>query len=278
MALKVIQLGRSVQDAKAGRAPILVCVHGYMGGPDDFLNMIPAWEQQFCILQPDFLAAFRTHGIIEITREGVGQLTYEDSADQIADYLRREFPGRKAYFFGVSFGGKILFDFAARHPELIEGGVITDIGLGTLSGSGLYEFLEVTLPSIRLDLEWPDLKAELMAKIPEKNVRVLVQTQLYYPNKVPPAVWRPGIETLQSLVHETRIAEQWDVADRIHCKIIVLQAESLSSVRADVAERMKGYRNFEMRLIPGSTHFLHITHVKPIQDAVIEMTLSGIKT
>jgi pimeloyl-ACP methyl ester carboxylesterase len=271
MSLKVVQLGRSIEDARAGLAPILVCVHGYMGGPDDFRNMLPAWESEFCILEPDFLAEFRTHGIIEITKEGVGQLTYEDSADQMADYLRREFPGRKAYFFGISFGGKILLDFGARHPDLLIGGVITDIGLGSLAGSSLYHFLETTLPSINLNLEWAELKAELLQKIPEKNVRILVQTQLYYPNKVPPAAWRASIETLHSLVTSTRISEQWDVAEKVKSPILILCAEQLSSIAPEVAERMKSYPQIEMRQIPNSTHFIHITHVKHLTDAVLDI-------
>ncbi len=251
--------------------PLLVCVHGLLGGPGDFMNLRDAWAGKFCLVLVDMNAEFREGGLMKVTREGFGRLTYDDAADDVFEYLNREFPARSAYFVGISIGGKVVYDFSYAHPDLFMGAVISDVGLGQIPESDLYTFIEVTIPSINLNLEWDALKQEVASKVHERNTRVIIQTQLFYPDGKPPAQWKPGMEGLRGMLSGARIKEQWYVLDRLQKKIIVLRAGFLSGIPAKDIPRMTAHPCIEVRQVNGSAHFVHIQNKEVFQSTVLEL-------
>ncbi len=265
-------LGTSVHGEK--EAPLLVCVHGLMGGPQDFDQMVEGWKDKFHVIVLDLLSDYRDQGIIKLSQEGASKVTFSGATEDIQEYLVNAFPGRSAYFNGISLGGKVVYDFAAKFPQLFLGGVVTDVGPGLIEDSDLYHFVEVVIPSINLNLPWPELKADIKEKIPEKNIRIMVQTQAYYPDRVPPAQWKPGIENLQGMLSGTSIKEQWYVLDELarhKARIIVLNAEFLSGTSHKDLERMRPCPSLDVRRIPAATHFLHITHRAEVVAATLEL-------
>lgn len=263
--------------------PVLFCVHGLLGGPENFRAMMPAWENRFCMVIVDLHSHMRTGGLLQIDEASLSDLHYDGAAEQILTFLDREFPGRPCYFAGLSLGGKIAYEFAGRAPERFRGAVVTDVGPGLLSDSTLYQFVAKTIPSLEMSLPWPELKQQLQEKVPDRNVRVMLQTQIHYPVKDGPAQWRGGMTGLKDLLEKQSISDQWpavqsfaqylvdnDQGDR-NPRFIVYKASSLSAISDSQLQRMRALPFLEIRPVTGTSHFFHVTHRKFIEDTVLQL-------
>lgn len=260
--------------------PLLFCVHGLLGGPENFRAMIDKWQDKFCIIIVDLHSHMRTGGLLQINEESLANLHYDGAAEQIVNFLDEEFPGRACYFCGLSLGGKISYEFAGRAPERFLGAVVTDVGPGTLNDSTLYQFVAKTIPSLDMELPWPELKQQLVEKVPDRNVRVMLQTQIYYPVKEGPAHWRGGMTGLKDLLERQSIGDQWAAMGRYGEYLlthpagggfVVFKAGSLSAISDSQLEQMLELPFLEIRRVSGTSHFVHVTHRKEIEEAVLDL-------
>lgn len=96
-------------------APTIVFIHG--GGMSGWM-----WQKQweafsdFHCLIPDL----PEHG----KSANEGQITIEDSAERIAQFIKEHANGGRAHVVGHSLGGKIIVQLLATHPELIDHAVV----------------------------------------------------------------------------------------------------------------------------------------------------------
>ena len=261
--------------------PVLVCVPGLLGGPEDFRQMLPAWESQFLIIIPDPNAERREQGL-NLSEEAMREVTYESSAADIAAALRDYFPDRKYYFVGISLGGKIVYDFALRFPELFSGGIITDVGPGSFEESELFRSVEKMILDTNLEQPWSTLRLDLRERIQDKNLRILIQSQISYPKGQQTGIWKTGMQNFKELLQRQSIDDQFEtfeaVSDRLAAEgrwIGVLHASDQSGISANTFARMQDLKSLKIKTLANSSHFMHITHKVEIESAVCNLALKG---
>ena len=101
-------------------APTVVCLHGVTAHGERFKQLAEErWASRFHVLAPDL--------------RGHGRSTWEPPwtfAQHVADLLET-FP-EPASWVGHSFGGRLVVELAARHPELVQRAVLLDPALHVL--------------------------------------------------------------------------------------------------------------------------------------------------
>lgn len=100
--------------------PTLVCVHGVTAHGERFKQLAEErWSKRFHVLAPDL--------------RGHGRSAWEPPwtfAQHVAD-LAETFP-EPCDWLGHSFGGRLVVELAARHPELVQRAVLLDPALHVL--------------------------------------------------------------------------------------------------------------------------------------------------
>jgi pimeloyl-ACP methyl ester carboxylesterase len=260
-------------------APALVCVPGLLGGAEDFTSMIPAWKDHFhvMVLDPNFQR--REQGLSGLTKEDLENMTFTSSAADIADALDK-LGIEKAYLIGISLGGKIVFDFAIRTPERLLGAVITDVSPGPFSNSELFQFVDKTVTHAPLHLAWPEMKKYLVESIPDRSMRSLIQSQLYYPDAKPPAIWKTGMANFENMLTRQSINDQYgdlravdQTLSAAGSYIHVLKAATLSGISPEDYQRLQEFACVKIHPVGKATHFLHITEKDMITKTVMDMAL-----
>jgi pimeloyl-ACP methyl ester carboxylesterase len=257
--------------------PILVCVPGLLGGPEDFREIIPNLLEKFNVLVVNPILQAREKGLNNLTSDFLKEVTYDTASSDIYEKLRLGFGDRGYYFFGNSLGGKAVYDFAIKYPQRFLGGLITDVGLASFETSPLYQFIENTVDGLDLNLPWSEMKAFLRANVPEKNLRIFIQTQLHYAGGKPPAKWKVGMAKFKDLLKGHSIDEQYAQYCPVNEKLIkqgstihVLKAEHLSGISDESYQQMQDLKSIKFYFHPGTAHFLHITHKSQIVDLLLE--------
>lgn len=263
------------------KGPVLVLVPGLMGGPEDFRNMIPVWETQATIIIPDPNAARREQGLSQLTSESMQEISFDSSAEDIHRILIERVPNRSYFFVGISLGGKIVYDYAIRFPNFFCGGVITDVGPESFEESELFKFVTNLVNQIDLTLPWPEMKKDLQKRIPDKNLRTLIQTQIFYPERRPPAIWKTGMKNFKKMLQRQAIDNQLEgimsICDQLVLEknfIQVLHADQISGISHETVKKMQELKCFRIQTMTDSSHFLHVTHRSEITRLVLEMLLA----
>lgn len=259
------------------RNPALVCVPGLLGGAEDFRGMIPAWKDHFhvCILDPNIER--RDEGLSGLTAEMMREISYDSTSAEVLRVLREQGHSR-GYLAGVSLGGKVVYDFASRYPEAFLGGAITDVGPGSFEDSELYRFVDRVVGETRLELPWEDLKRELKCRVADRNLRSLIQSQIAYPERKPPAIWKTGMKGFRAMLRRQGIDDQLETFLAVDPALAargaylrVLQASSLSGISAGTLAQMRKMRSIRLFPVHDSGHFLHISHKREVESLVLSM-------
>lgn len=259
-------------------SPLLICVPGLMGDATDFDYFVPRWQDHFYVVLP-VLNSHReaaAAGYTSMDENGQKRLLYEQAPRLISEFIRNEFAGRRAYFAGISLGGKITIEIAGTDPEIFAGAVVTDVGLGPLCQSEFFRFVAEVIPSINLQQSWPDLRRELTEKIPDKMLRMLVQSHIEFvdgPGSV--GRWRTASLGFPELVRGTNLEDQWRLANRIQAPIRVLRATSASAIGDQDFARMQSLPQFSFQMIPGANHFIQAYQPEIFSQAVIDHVRHG---
>lgn len=259
------------------QGPVLVCVPGLLGGAEDFRDIIDPLLEAFHILIFDPNAERRQFGLSGLTVQVMQEIQFDYSADEIAKELVN-YTNEPIYLCGISLGGKIVYDFAHKFPHLLKSAVITDVGPGSFAESDLFRFVEGLVLNLNLDQAWPDLKKDLRAQITEPSLRSLIQTQLFYPTKKPPAAWKVGMKHFRALLQRQAMDEQFQALAKVDeslarggHKIHVLKAGVLSAIDPVAFEQMKQMQLFEIYQLESASHFIHITHKEQIQKLLLKL-------
>ena len=239
----------------------LVCVHGLMGDTIDFVSFYETWGKEFFLIIPETAPKGKDSGYMNSKDAGHPSLVYEGSVDKIKRFLDLKYPGQRLLFTGISLGGKLCIEFAGRYPESFKGAVVTDVGVGPLCGSDLYYFLKDVIPSINLAQEWKDLKNELKEKIPDRMLRLLVQSSISYEegNKKQAQI-KGNMKGFTTALEGASFEDQHWVLEKMKGQIVVLKATQTSAIIDKDAEIMKKDSRFFIVDLPGANHFIQINN------------------
>jgi pimeloyl-ACP methyl ester carboxylesterase len=271
MALLIEEKGNSA-------APLLVCIPGMIGGPSDFRSILEGLDDKFRILLVDINAERREAGLKNLSEESVEAVDYQGSAREIHAYLSEKHPGKGAYFIGLSIGGKVVYHFATDYPKLFKGSVVTDITPGRMEHTELYGTVITAVKNLNLKQPWAALKEELNATIEDKNFRILIKSQLHYPQDPSEARWRNGMWGLEELLKRNTSDELWTsletVSDQLMnqgSRMIVLKALKMSGLGSEDLERLRKFPFVSITMVENSTHFIHINRTDALQKALLEL-------
>lgn len=258
------------------QGPLLICIHGLMGGPSDFDAFREEWGKQAHLLLVDISKKAREDGGLKQIHKGEELMSFHETSDHIASFVKKKYPGHKVFIAGISLGGKVIYDFAADHPDLFGGGVVTDVGPGSLGESELVQFVEKTLPSINLMQAWPQLRSDLREKIPEPKMRVLISSQIYYPeehNQIERkyAAFKPSISGLQTSLNQSSLNDQWDQLNRIKKEILILKASKYSCIQERDLWRLKQHRHIKLIELDSASHFIHVSHGEVFKKEILNL-------
>lgn len=258
-------------------APALVCIPGLLGGPEDFRNILEALEKYFFIIILDPNNERRQQGLANLTEEVMKEISFNSTSGDI-DSVLLEVKKEKAYLLGISLGGKIVYDFAIKYPHKFLGGVITDVGPGSFEQSDLYKFVDKIVQEINLNLTWPELKLDLQKKIPDRSMRSLIQTQISYPQQKPPGSWKTAMKNFREMLRRQSIDNQFEDFKKVDSLlqneksyIQVLHSGCYSGISAETLQLMQSLKSIKISMIPGASHFIHVTHKPLIQEKILNM-------
>jgi pimeloyl-ACP methyl ester carboxylesterase len=259
------------------QGPVLVCVPGLLGGAEDFRDIIDPLLESFHVLIFDPNAGRRQFGLSGLTVEVMQEIQFDYSADEIAKELSL-YTDKPIYLCGISLGGKIVYDFVHKYPNLFKAAVVTDVGPGSFADSELFKFVEGLVLNLNLQQDWSSLKKDLRERIPEPSLRSLIQTQLFYPTKQPPAAWKVGMKHFRALLQRQSMDEQFESLSRVDesvsrggAAIHILRAGLLSAIDPVAFEKMKSMKMMKIYPLEGASHFIHITHKEQVQKLLLQL-------
>ncbi|MEZ4741433.1 MAG: alpha/beta fold hydrolase [Bdellovibrionota bacterium] len=253
--------------------PIVVCIHGLMGAPDDFRPFIEAWGKEFKLLIPELADIGTNVSGYGINVDGKERLIYEFSAPKIIEYLQQNYPGKKPFFAGISYGGKITIQIAETYPEFFGAGVVTDVGVGPLGkSSGLFKFVFEVVPKLNFNQPWKELRKDLKKQIPDPMLRILIQSHIHYDSKdAPSGTWKGHAYNFDSLLKNSRLENQWGQVDRIQAPIYIFKATEDSAIDENDYSEMQKYDCFKFITLEGANHFIQINNCDDFRDRTLAL-------
>lgn len=254
--------------------PTLVCVPGILGGPENFAAMVPGLIDRFHIVIFDPSERREPQSTTANALSAMQQLAYYQTAAEIAESLK-EMGRTEAFFLGISLGGKIIYDFALKYPEMFAGGVVTDVSPGPFEETQLHIFINDLVANMDLTVPWTELRAEINRVVPDRNLRIMLQSQIHYPEGKPPGFWKPSMQYLSEMLEHQQIDDQFEGLAKVDeflanqgRFIQVFKASSLSGIADSVLPKMNALKSVRLHPIDGTTHFLHVSH----KNTIVEIT------
>jgi len=271
MAISVVESGNL-------EAPTLVCLPGMIGGPSDFKKINAGLEDHFHLLVVDINTNTRDEGIKGLKEESVENINYREVAREISEHLLERFPEKQVYLVGLSIGGKIAYHFIADHPEKFLGGVITDMTPGLMEHTDLFQNVIRTVESMNLNQDWNGIKSELNDKIADRNFRVLIKSQIFFPTPGAAAEWRNGMDGLERLLKRSSTDELWAQLKEAEAFLTenkrmlkILKAERMSGIAACDEKRLRELKFVSIETISNATHFIHINEVERLRGGILSL-------
>src|SRR5690606_827965 len=154
----------------------------------------------------------------------------------------------------------------------------TDVGPGPFEQSELYVFIDTIVEKLDLTLPWTKLRVELNRIVPDKSLRIMLQSQIHYPDGKPPGHWKTGMRYLSEMLSRQQIADQFEglsTVDVFLCErnrfLHVFQASYLTGIGEDALPRMKALKSIRLYPLENASHFLHVTHKNKIVEIISSM-------
>ena len=249
---------------RMGDGPFLLFLHGIGGGRANWRGQLPVFARRF------HAAAWDARGY-GLSDDYDGPLAFGDFADDAIRVLDRFGVGR-AHLCGLSMGGRIAQEFAARHPDRVATLVLCDTMSGfdaSLTPAQREDFVRLRLEPLRRGKEPKDIAASV--------VRTLVGPD------ADPAVVDHAVETMAALrkpsyVKTVEASTHWDrTADlaRIEAPTLLVYGEhdELTSpeIGRRLAARIPGAR---LAIVEGAGHLTNIERPAAFNRAVLDFLLA----
>ncbi len=270
-------MAKMLQSFGNKEGPIIVCVPGLLGGAEDFRNIIQLFSNDFHFLVFDPNAERRQFGINGLTQKVMQEIQFDYNANEIFAELP-EFTNKPVWMCGISLGGKIIYDFAIKFPQAFRGALLTDVSPGSFGQSELFCFIESLVNGIDMNQEWPELKKTLRTLIKDDSLRSLVQSQVFYPERKPPAIWKVGMANFKALLQRQSMDEQFNdmfkVDDQLAAQgsfIHVLKATIMSAINFESYELLKKLKSVKIYEIENSSHFLQHSHKDLVHELIYKL-------
>lgn len=151
---------------KVGSGPPVIVLHGMLGSLDNWQPVTRRLADLFSVFALDL----RNHG----RSPHCAEMSLDALCDDVAEFLRDQGLAR-AHLIGHSFGGRVVMQFAVRHPDAVERLVIADISPRAPDPARATSF-RTLLASLRaLDVgrarTRKELDAALAPAVPDARVR-----------------------------------------------------------------------------------------------------------
>jgi len=252
--------------------PLVICVHGIMGKVEDFKPFIEAWGKDFQLKIPDLIPGNALKVGYSDGSDGE-VLKYQLAPAMIIEYLNQFHPGRKVFLVGISFGGKICFEVAQKISERVTGLCVTDVGLGPLcENSDLFKLAFGTIPKLNLKQDWPSLRKEIEAMIPDRMLRILIYNHIEYSEgNSQEGRWKSGANNFYKLLRGNELENQWVHHEKMTAPCKILKATVNSAIEEEDFEKMKSKSDIMIDVIEGANHFLHVHMPQIFLDKTQEM-------
>jgi pimeloyl-ACP methyl ester carboxylesterase len=179
-----VRLAVRVHDAPTTSAPDLLLQHGLASSQRIWDLMLPRLSRRFRVVTYDA----RGHGLSAKPSSGYGF----DPIVADARAVIRTVALRRPIVVGHSWGAMVALELAARHPDLVEGAVLVDGGVGTLRG----------------EMDWATTKQRLapphLAGMPVEEFRRMIRTFLGEAVEVTPQI-EEIVVSVMNVDHNGRI-------------------------------------------------------------------------
>lgn len=95
---------------KKGQGPVIVLLHGYAGSVLHWETVVQDLEKTHTVVIPNL-----TH--LTLSRE---KIPFHVQLDQLARFLKINFPGQCINIAGISYGGALAWGLALKYPEIVQ--------------------------------------------------------------------------------------------------------------------------------------------------------------
>ena len=112
------------------KKPAIVFLHGGGLSSKSWKPVIEKLEANFYCLAPDLPEQGKSFSI--------KPFTLDNSAERVAEIIRKKVPGKKAHLVGLSLGGALVLTMLRLYPEVVETAMVT--GTAAKLGEGLGKF------------------------------------------------------------------------------------------------------------------------------------------
>ena len=112
------------------KKPAIVFLHGGGLSSKSWKPVIEKLDADFYCLAPDLPEQGKSFSI--------KPFTLDDSAERVAEIIRKKVPGKKAHLVGLSLGGALVLTMLRLYPEVVETAMVT--GTAAKLGEGLGKF------------------------------------------------------------------------------------------------------------------------------------------
>jgi len=112
------------------KKPAIVFLHGGGLSSKSWKPVIEKLDADFYCLAPDLPEQGKSFSI--------KPFTLNDSAERVAEIIRKKVPGKKAHLVGLSLGGALVLTMLRLYPEVVETAMVT--GTAAKLGEGLGKF------------------------------------------------------------------------------------------------------------------------------------------
>jgi pimeloyl-ACP methyl ester carboxylesterase len=93
-----------------GQGPVVICLHGYAGGPRHWDEIVPHLSQKFRVIVPNL-----SH--LSLAKE---KISFSAQLEILASFIKIHFPQTPVRLLGISFGAALAWGLAIRSPSLVD--------------------------------------------------------------------------------------------------------------------------------------------------------------
>lgn len=246
--------------------PLLICLTGLLGTPNDFDNILEGFDKVFCILIPEVNPDASNDEI----------MNFHAHSHKIYQELLNHYSGRSAYFIGLSVGAKTVFHFASDHPDMFLGAIVTDMSPGFIDKSELFNRLIGQDTRFNIEQDWKSIKKQIQEQFEDRNLQVLIKSLIRRPDpKVERFEWNKAMFGIEKAILNNCSEKLWSSLKEVSPLLTekaaffhLFRAEFMSGITDEDQNKIDSIPSFRTTFVPQASHFLHISHGKLLRECL----------